>query len=114
MSVEARITELMSKRAEIDSELEELRAQALSDIEAAQARLAEIDACLSAAPPVKAGPLLDIKTVAFMNGAAETNQPDECDGMGPEESEDETTYSGFVGELKAIREHNMSRRRRRA
>jgi hypothetical protein len=96
------LSELLEKRQEIDEKIGALRLNASVELEAMRARVAEMYACLNIKPPT---PAVEI---------ASTEQPDEFDGMGPEESDEDTTYSGFVGELKALRDYNMSKRRRRA
>ena len=100
--IQAQITALLAQRADIDTQLESLRAEAMKELEAARAKVAEIDACLKVRPQT---PAVQV---------ASTEQPDECDGIGPEESDGSGEYHEFVDELKAIREHNLSRRRRRA
>lgn len=101
-NVQQQITDLLAQRAAIDSQLESLRAEAMQELEAARAKVAEIDACLKVRPQTPASQV------------ASTDQPDECDGIGPDEPEGSGEYREFVDELAAIREHNMSRRRRRA
>lgn len=100
--IQEQITSLLAERAAIDKELEGLRTQAVEELEAAKARVAEIDACLKVRPQTPAAQV------------ASTEQPDEFDGIGPDETEGSGEYREFVDELAAIREHNMARRRRRA
>lgn len=99
---QVKIADLMARRAEIDAELQGLHAQAVAELEAVRAQVAEIEAALhiKRALPEK----LQI---------VETQPADECDGPGPEEVDD-NSYQGFVGELKSLRDYNMSRRRRHA